>query len=264
MSRETQQRRESGVATFHQFVQVLGLQLEANGAPKSNGPNAQREVNRLAYALSSRDGLWLEFGVWKGKTIHEMATANPNGTIYGFDSFEGLPEKWRDSSHKRFVHLKGHFSLGGGLPTIKSPNVRLIKGWFSESLPPFLEAFPKDTVSFLHVDCDIYSSSIFVLRTLQNQLRNGTIILFDDLINYPEYQSHELLALWEFIQENRERYSIRVLSGVERFEKFPTTDKWPQAVAVQLITHDSDIMRARPPPGDLISVRQTRDEASFR
>ena len=53
--------------------------------------------------------LWLEFGVYSGRTINYISKFT-NDIVYGFDSFEGLPEKWRDGFDK------GIFSTEGNLP----------------------------------------------------------------------------------------------------------------------------------------------------
>jgi len=37
----------------------------------------------------------LEFGVATGATLRKIATSFPSRSVYGFDSFEGLPEDWR-------------------------------------------------------------------------------------------------------------------------------------------------------------------------
>ena len=39
-----------------------------------------------------RDGYWFEFGVHSGSTINTLSSFCEK--IYGFDSFEGLPEDW--------------------------------------------------------------------------------------------------------------------------------------------------------------------------
>ena len=70
--------------------------------------------------------LWLEFGVASGNTINYISKFT-NEKVYGFDSFEGLPEKWRDGFDK------GAFNRGGYLPKVND-NVELIKGWFNETL----------------------------------------------------------------------------------------------------------------------------------
>ena len=40
------------------------------------------------------DGLFLEFGVYKGTSINFISSLIPDKKIYGFDSFGGLPEEW--------------------------------------------------------------------------------------------------------------------------------------------------------------------------
>ena len=77
------------------------------------------------------DTLWLEFGVFSGKTINYISKFT-NEKVYGFDSFEGLPEKWRDGFDK------GWFNTNGNLPTVNN-NVELIKGWFHETLLSFIQ-----------------------------------------------------------------------------------------------------------------------------
>ena len=59
------------------------------------------------------------------------------------------------------------------LPKVKE-NVELHKGWFNESLPPFLEQHP-GPVAFIHVDCDLYSSTKTLLDLLAPRIRPGTV-----------------------------------------------------------------------------------------
>ena len=48
-----------------------------------------------ALTLAPAQGLALEFGVYSGQTLKMIAAARGGGEVYGFDSFEGLPEPWR-------------------------------------------------------------------------------------------------------------------------------------------------------------------------
>ena len=50
--------------------------------------------------------LWLEFGVASGRTINYISTFT-NDTVYGFDSFEGLPEKWRKLFQNLTIGIEG-------------------------------------------------------------------------------------------------------------------------------------------------------------
>jgi hypothetical protein len=119
--------------------------------------------------------------------------------VFGFDSFLGLPEDWRPGC------ARGAFSLGGAAPLV-SHNVRLVKGWFNETLAPFLAwravGGPAERrVALAHLDADLYSSTILVLRTLAPLVRPGTLLVFDELINYPGFEEHEWRALLEAAHE---------------------------------------------------------------
>ena len=178
----------------------------------------------------SIDGMWLEFGVYRGRSICHFAKLTSE-TIYGFDSFEGLPEKWNDENPK------GVFSLAGKIPdgaiagsndqnpgmystetnTVMQEwpsNVKLIKGWFDDSLPLFIEKY-KRPVAFLHVDSDIYSSASTILTLLQNQIVPGTVICFDEMVNYQEFREHEIKAFAEFLLRTGYGYKPVVLQDLE-------------------------------------------------
>ncbi|HSX26952.1 MAG TPA: class I SAM-dependent methyltransferase [Chlamydiales bacterium] len=144
-------------------------------------------------AAASQEGMFLEFGVCSGKTINFIAALNPRKKIFGFDSFEGLPEDWRAECKKgAFSFKQPNF-----LPPVLN-NVELIKGWFSDTLPAFLETH-EGPVAFVHIDCDLYSSTSCVFQNLKDRIQPGTIIVFDELYNYPGFENHELKALQEFL-----------------------------------------------------------------
>lgn len=154
-------------------------------------------------------GIWAEFGVASGTTINLAANFRQAHCslscphVHGFDTFTGLPEDWvRDD---RGVFKQHDFDQGGATgryPGVLS-NVNLIKGLFNESLPGFLKtqsmyAGLADPVSYLHIDCDLYAGARDALQLLIPRLVVGTVIVFDDLVNYQYYKNHELKAFWEF------------------------------------------------------------------
>ena len=134
-------------------------------------------------------GLRLEFGVAGGNSIRILASTSSE-TIYGFDSFQGLPEDWR------FDAPKGIFSTF--LPTDLPGNVELVEGLFETTLPGFL-AGHEGPVALLHVDSDLYSSAVTIFRHLRERIVPGTIIIFDEYLNYPEWQQHEFKAFQEYV-----------------------------------------------------------------
>jgi len=150
--------------------------------------------------------LWLEFGVASGNTINYISQFTDD-KVYGFDSFEGLPEKWRDG------YDKGAFNRNGELPRVNG-NVELIKGWFNETLVDFIKTHNKK-VSFIHMDADLYSSTKYILDTLKDYIDNSCIIVFDELVNYPGFDGDtgELKAFYEFITENNVDYQWIGMNG---------------------------------------------------
>lgn len=156
-------------------------------------------MNYFLNKEKSIQGLFLEFGVFKGGTINFFSEILPDQKFYGFDSFEGLPSDWQGTAGK-----KGTFSLKKDLPYVNK-NVELIAGWFEETLPAFLEK-NKENVAFLHIDCDLYSSTKTILDNLSSRIQPGTIILFDEYFNYPNWQEHEYKAFQEFVRDNNIKY----------------------------------------------------------
>ncbi len=160
------------------------LRAAVQGLPGTKIPFYPSRVALLqaAAAVVPPDGLWLEFGVFEGRTINVLAGLTTH-TVHGFDSFEGLPVRWG-------AHFPaGRFTLGGRLPKVAA-NVRLWPGWFSETIPPFLRECGGSSIALLHVDCDLYSSALVVLRGLCRHLAPGSVIVFDEFITaYPEDES---------------------------------------------------------------------------
>lgn len=161
---------------------------------------------RFCISQVSVNGLWLEFGVGKGTTIDFIAESSAGMLVIGFDSFEGLPEDWKMSD--TLSYLKGHYSLSGTIPPLKSKNVRLVRGYFHETLPDFMERNPQPC-ALVHIDCDLYSSTIYVLEMLHkyNKLVKGTVIMFDELYNYQYFEEYEFRAFREFFSKHRIPYS---------------------------------------------------------
>jgi hypothetical protein len=80
--------------------------------------------------------------------------------------------------------------------------VVLHKGWFCDTLPLFLDEHI-ESVRFLHVDCDLYSSTKTIFSALADRLVSGTIIVFDEYFNYPGWQECEYKAFMEFVSTGR-------------------------------------------------------------
>jgi tetratricopeptide (TPR) repeat protein len=161
-------------------------------------------VLKKAYeAMSLQDGLILEFGVRHGTSIRQLAsfTSKP---IYGFDSFEGLPEDWHQES-------KEVYSTRGKIPKVPA-HVTLIPGWFEETLPLFLAKHGED-IALINIDCDIYSSTKTVLDLLSPRIKKGTIILFDEYIGNLHWEEDEHKAFMESVNKYQWKYEYLFYSA---------------------------------------------------
>ncbi len=167
--------------------------------PDALGLETQREATEFALAAVAVEGHYLEFGVYTGGTIRFIARRIGKHTIHGFDSFQGLPEPWSGFSLGRKA-----LSAGGRLPRVPR-NVRLHPGWFEDTLPVWLEK-DQGPVAFVHVDCDLYSSTRTIFTLLADRIIPGTIILFDEYFNYPNWEQHEYKAFQELVSERGMTY----------------------------------------------------------
>ena len=59
--------------------------------------------------------------------------------------------------------------------------------------------------------CDA-AGAIEALTLLDKYIAPGCILLFDDLVNYPGYREHEILALWEWLEETGRKLEVRRLA----------------------------------------------------
>ena len=146
-----------------------------------------QQTLRDALDAAPPEGMALEFGVATGATLRLIAETRSSG-VFGFDSFAGLPEDWR------LGYDAGEFAH-------EPPDVEgaeLVVGLFADTLPGFLASHP-GPVAFVHVDCDLYSSTATVLEHLAPRFVEGTVLLFDEYFNFPGWQDHEHRAWREHV-----------------------------------------------------------------
>jgi predicted O-methyltransferase YrrM len=163
-----------------------------------------------SYALqqSPPDGLGLEFGVFEGYSLNFFAQRRPAQQFFGFDSFEGLKEDWTG-----WQYAKGSFDKGGELPPTRN-NVRLIKGWFDETLPAFVRE-TLDDVSFLHVDSDTYEAAVEIFRHVGPRLRRGAVVVFDEYFGYRGWRDGEFRSWQEFVKQQGRSYEYLAFSNMQ-------------------------------------------------
>lgn len=174
-------------------------------------------------------GNLVEFGVYSGNTLNRLINGaagwdKPFDKVYGFDSFLGLPE---EAPHVKHNHEwpKGAFSISQdkGLATVEDAityvrgnierkDIELIPGFFETSLTKELGKTLEYSASYLHIDVDIYLSTIQVLEWIVNNniAKIGSLVRFDDWW----WQHNEDIQEWTAsnslaMKEITEKYNLK-------------------------------------------------------
>ena len=170
------------------------------------------------------EGYYLEFGVLNGESIID-AYRQIRGhvtSIYGFDTFEGLPSVLQDSSDQLGTTLNPLSANQGTFKTmdveevhrliclscrIDPNNLKLVKGLFSDTLPKFdtSEFKGKGPLLGVYVDCTLYSATKQVLDFVSPFIETGTWLFFDDYWTFRGSPFHgPQKAIREWLSEHPE------------------------------------------------------------
>jgi hypothetical protein len=174
-------------------------------------------------------GYYLEFGVYRGGTIGFIAKQLAPSQVHGFDSFHGLQEAWSGDGFS--------FDLQGRMPKV-ADNVLLHPGFFADTLPGWLDQNP-GPVAFIHIDSDLYEPARCVFEHLEERIVPGTIIVFDEYFNYPNWQAHEFRAFAELVERCQVQY------------EYLSYARFQVAVKIKAIAPRTDTLRET---GDLASL----------
>lgn len=141
-----------------------------------------------------------EFGVADGTSFKYWVNKNKHidSRFIGFDTFTGLPEDFG-------IMKKNDYDTKGNAPDIDNDTrCYFIKGMFQDSLRQSLHYFKSKGRKVIHMDADLYSSTLFVLSTIYPYLNNGDIIIFDEFA----VPTHEFKAFTEFTSAFSVNYEI--------------------------------------------------------
>lgn len=157
------------------------------------------ELRRYCAEHRPKHGLMVEFGVFNGNSINELAEQFPDETLYGFDSGDGLQEAWNG-------YGVGAFKADEEFKEKLRPNVVYVEGYFNASLPEFLKQ-NTEPFAYVHIDCDLYSSTHDIFTLAHDRFVDGTMIVFDEFHNYRGSDEHEYKAFMEFIESSGMTFS---------------------------------------------------------
>jgi hypothetical protein len=187
-------------------------------------------------------GDYLEFGVWKGESFikvyqflsklrndhlawlesrptHSIQTgsSSPEHAIwkqwktrfFAFDSFEGLPEPDQREIAEEWV--KGEYACSEKQfkRNLASDGVDLnyvitVPGFYDKTLNRVTKKrLGLERAAIVHVDCDLYESTIVVLNFITDLLVQGSVLIFDDwFYNQGRKDRGEQKACYEWLEQN--------------------------------------------------------------
>jgi O-methyltransferase len=156
----------------------------------------RKRLDHLQLCLDTieQDGIpgdLVETGIWRGGVcifmtgylkIHGVG----NRTVWGLDSFEGLPKPNAedfpaDKGDKHYTHRELRVDLESVRENIRvfgllDDKIRLVKGFFSQTIPKL----PVQKIAILRLDGDMYESTMVVLNNLYSKVAPGGFIVIDD------------------------------------------------------------------------------------
>lgn len=153
-----------------------------------------------AEGLESRPLSYLEFGVYRGDSLRWWlgAISNLESRFIGFDTFTGLPERWRPTEPA------GHFNVNGIVPDVKDPRCSFEVGLFQDTLPAFVARANLSSQLVINLDADMFTSTLFVLTSLAPYLKRGDLLFFVEF----SCPLDEFRAFEEFVRSFRVKYEV--------------------------------------------------------
>ena len=185
---------------------------------KIKGFQSWRQIIKSLSWVEEDLSAFYEFGVYTGKSTVEILDAFKEvgkeiSIVYGFDSFEGLPDRVEEE-RKEAIERCGKYQWNAGdfnshewhgvenarehletvFDTYLDTKVQFIEGWYENTLnKETVEKHNMPPALFVDIDVDVYSSCVEVLDFIfQNGIVvPGTVLGFDDWGGTPEWKSME-------------------------------------------------------------------------
>ena len=171
------------------------------------------------------EGSFVECGTWRGGASFLMAKRlahhGLDRPVWMFDSFEGLPQPsdvdgpqaiawsrdvtsptYYDNCRADFDRIKSD-ALRLGL----DHRVRIVKGWFDQTLPASRDEIGK--IALLRIDGDWYDSVMTSLETLYDIVSPGGVVIVDDYYDWDGASR----AVHDFLSSRNSNARIRTTRG---------------------------------------------------
>lgn len=183
-------------------------------------------ANQCSKFKDNKDVSFVECGIGNGGCLAVMKYIINEQQIYGFDSFETLPNiTERDVEKLSPAQQKNHptISVGklmGSLDNVKHTfdlldlsmeNVNIVIGYVQNTLPKYKDIVKN--IAILRLDCDWYEATKLCLEQLYDNVIEGGVIIIDDYGCFKGCQ----IAVNEFRKNNNITSELYETDYTERY-----------------------------------------------
>ncbi len=189
-------------------------------------------IARFAHINRPLNGYYFEFGSHEANTMRMAWDAFQHlfdWRYVAFDSFQGLPPM--DASDASTIFVPGNLATaedefirrvtGHGMPRAK---LITVPGFYDQTLTHALrDRLLPSKAAVVYVDCDLYKSTVPVLRFIVPFLQKGTVIVFDDWNCYHADPAFGERRAWE---------EFTAAHPELRFERFVSTGEAQSFICV--------------------------------
>jgi O-methyltransferase len=142
------------------------------------------QIYQTVRALSGIKGDLAEVGVYRGASSRIIREAEPLKPLHLFDTFEGLPKpSAKDDAFSEGLYRASLQGVQGYLSRYR--NVHFYPGLFPQTAEPVINT----RFSFVHLDVDLYDSTLRGLEFFWPRLQLGGAILSHDYSTSPGVRS---------------------------------------------------------------------------
>jgi len=160
---------------------------------------------------SNLEGEMAEVGVYRGGSSKLICELKSDRKLHLFDTFEGLPQTSESDTISKNIYWKTAQFSGTSLESVKKylekyDNIFFYKGKF----PDTAEHVKNSTFSFVHLDVDLYQSTLDCLQFFYPRLIKGGIILSHD------YNADSVRKAFEdyFMKNKQQIFEIGGIQGM--------------------------------------------------
>ena len=119
-----------------------------------------------------------QFGVFAGNSMRQLNKMLRPHTLWGIDSFEGLPKTQQPNIHDWRAGAWAADPRNASWPH----NVRWVAGWYDQLDDALVSTLGMQPAAYVDIDCDLYDSARAALDfAFRNRLiAEGTLVGYDD------------------------------------------------------------------------------------